>query len=109
LQTPLRNFRSLFYSLGVSNGNRARLDRIARALASLDQDLREDRERMFDEAATRLFEVCPDEGVVDFVQGTRELFAVAPSPFLVADEPTNFATGEMNLTSDRLAGSQSAS
>ena len=40
------------------------------------------------------FEMRRDERVVDFVQRTRELLTVAPSPLLAADEAADLSAGK---------------
>ena len=64
----------------LSKRDGAGLDRIARKLATLDQNFRKDRERVFDELAAWLFEMRLDERVMNFVQRAGELLAVATSP-----------------------------
>ena len=81
----------------------ARLDRVAGKFATLDENFRKDRERVFDESATRLFEMRGDECVVNLVKRSRKLFAVTASPSLAADETADLASGEMNFAANRFA------
>src|SRR3954453_17456166 len=84
-------------------GNGAGLDRVALELAPLDPHLREDVERVLDEAPSALFEMRRDERVVDFAQRAGQLFAVLPSPLLAADQTADFAAGERDLVRYRAA------
>ena len=77
--------------------DRASFDRITCELAPLKKNFGEDIERMFDVSTIGILEMRPDESVMDFVQRSRELFAVAPSPFLAADETADLAAGERNF------------
>jgi hypothetical protein len=58
---------------------------------------------MFVEPAAGLFEVGRDERVLNFVQRTRKLFAIAASPFLATDEATDLATRKVDLAPNRPA------
>src|SRR3954451_22573170 len=84
-------------------GDGARLDRVALELAPLDPHLREDVERVLDEAPARLFEMRRNEGVVDFAQRTGQLFAVLATPFLAADQAADLAASERDLVRYRAA------
>src|SRR3954453_10741714 len=84
-------------------GYGARLDRIALELAPLDPYLREDVERVLDEASAALFEMRGDKGVVDFTQRAGKLFAVLAAPFFAADQTADFAAGKGDLVRHRAA------
>src|ERR1700689_762592 len=78
----------------VGQRDRAGLDGVAGKLASFEKDFGKDVEGVLDVPAGGVLELGSDERVVDFVQRTRELFAVAPSPLLAADEPPDLSPGE---------------
>src|SRR3954453_22361575 len=81
-------------------GDGARLDRIALELAPLDPHLREDVERVLDEAPASLLEMRRDERVVNFAQCAGQLFAVLAAPLLAADQTADLAASESDLVRD---------
>ena len=54
-------------------------------------------------SAIGLFEMSPDEGVMDLVQHARQLLTVAAAPFLPANKPTDLPPREGDFVADRLA------
>jgi hypothetical protein len=82
---------------------RASLDRITSKLSAFDQNFRKDRERVFDELTTGLFEMRFDERVVDLMQRAGKLFAVTTSPLFATNEATDLPAREMDFASDRFA------
>ena len=86
---------------GLGKGDRAGLDRVALKLSALDEDLRKGCERVLDEPAARLFEMRLDESIMNLMQRTRKLFAVAAAPLFATDEPADLATREMDFVTNR--------
>src|SRR3954447_13412679 len=85
----------------LGEGDGARLDRGGLELAPLDTHLREDVERVLDEAPARLLEMRRNERVVDFAQRAGQLFAVFAAPHLAADQTADFAASKRDLVQYR--------
>jgi hypothetical protein len=88
---------------GRGKRDRAGFDRVARELATLDENFRKDCERVFEELATGLFEMRLHECIVNLMQRARELLAVATSPIFAADKATNLPPREMDCVANRLS------
>ena len=87
----------------VGERDGACFDGVARELAALDPNLREDVERVLDEASVAILEMRFDERVMDFVQRARQLLAVAAAPGFAADHAHDLALGERDFLWHRTA------
>ena len=87
---------------GPRERHSARLNRIGGVFAPFQINLRKDIERVLHELGSG-FEAGSDEGIVNFIEGARELLAGAASPLGAADEAHEFALGERHVCLGRPA------